>query len=327
VSHALKLVSVIGMISFTLHGCQPEGSGDGGRRKAEAPSPGLTDSGKAQGEATASFEAIVKNLRQDFPSSEVRTLASIPDLGAQKTTIKKELMDQFCVHSYKLPLKDNFDTELGYFCDASKKPTVLFANIDRYSKIVKDFPVAAEIESGVEGAYSKSVVVAIYEVPIPPKFVKEGHIPEFMTALAKFPYFKQEGKIQKDLNSDFGGDLQFSKYELYYGTENKTKDGKTFSNERVTQFNAYQVHGGNADIGLGAEHMLGSNAKYKYFKTLTITIGTESGGAAVITLANLNVVNNGYPEDARKMAIDTATAQAAHVREGVLKEKADRILK
>ena len=273
------------------------------------------------------YTDIVDELKSTFEPQEVRSLSSIAGLSEQKTTIIPKLMEQFCAHVYKLSFRADFKTELDYFCDENSMPKPLFSDLDRYAKVAKDNPSSVEISHKIDGEYSSSIVAVAYEIPIPPKFIKEAGIPFYMVSPAKFPYFEQSGKVVKIYGREIGSDLQFSRYDLQYETKNITNDGKNFTNQKTTEFNGYQVQGGNSDIGLGAEHLVGDNPDYKYFKTITITIGTESGGSIMINFANVTVKHNGYEQNARKSAFDIGTAQGNHVQKGVIKELPGRVLK
>lgn len=268
-----------------------------------------------------------EKLTLTFESGTPRKLSEVKELAGKSTTMRDDLKEAFCIHAYKLPLKSDFNQELGLLCDSARKPLPLFLDLDRYSKVVGDKPQGIELEHSVDGDYSASTVAAIYEVPLAPKFVKEGHIPDYMAAPADFGYFKQESRIVGDLSASLGGDLQFGKHKLSYKSSNTAKDGKTYTNERATELNAYQTQGGETNIGTATEHLLGPNKDYQYFNTITVTIGTKSGGSALLTLIRVKVRHNGFPEDARRLAIDSATAQASHVREGVMDEMAFRINK
>jgi len=287
--------------------------------------PAVEKTKEEQLAATPPLQSILDQLTVDFQSSPPRRITDITNLDSKQATIRPELMTAFCIHSYKLPLKADFNAEIGVLCGPDKKPSPMFTQIDQYTKVDPKNPKALEIANSEEGGFNKSLVISAIVVPIPPKFVKEAKIHEYMAASAKFPYFTQDSKVTKDLIGEVGGDLTFGRYELYYATKNKTDDGKSFSNERLSQFNGYQVQGGNSDIGLGAEHMISKIGDYKYFKTITVTIGNVDGSSTIITIAHVEVNHNGYPKDARRLAIDTATAQSVHVREGVLIEKKDRI--
>jgi len=275
----------------------------------------------------ARYAAIAAELDVNFESREIKSLSAIEGLASQKTSIVPSLLDQFCIHAYKLSFRSDFREELGYFCDEHNKPKALFSDLDRYTKITKDTPTSVEIFHKIDGDYSTSVVAVAYEIPIPPKFVKEAGIPYYMVSAAKFPYFEQTGKVVNRDDGRLGGDLQFSKFDLYYETINRTSDGKIFKNEKTTEFNGYQVQGGNSDIGLGTEHLVGENTDYKYFKTITITIGTDTGGSIMINFANVTVKHNGYHKNARDSASDIGIAQGHHVRNGVLQELPDRVIK
>lgn len=286
-------------------------------------SPGTDPKGEPE---VPELKTILEQLAVDFQTSPVKRITEIPNLDSKTATVRPELMTAFCIHAYKLPLKDDFNAELGVLCGSDKKPSEMFTQIDRYAKVDTKSPKALEIANSESAGFNKSLVISAVIVPIPPKFVKEAQIHQYMTASAKFPYFSQDSRVVKDLTSEIGGDLTFGRYELYYATKNKTDDGKSFNNERISQFNGYQVQGGNSDIGLGTEHLISKTPDYKYFKTITVTIGNVDGTSTIITIANVEVNHNGYPKDARKLAVDTATAQSVHVRDGILIEKKDRII-
>ncbi len=271
------------------------------------------------------IKAIVKGLKLTFDTQPIKRVADLPDLSAKPATIRRELMDAFCIHAYKLPLQSDFNTELGVLCGSDKKPTALFTTIDRYAKVSPDNSIALEIANSVDGDYSRSTVISVATTDLPTKFVKEAHVNDYLTAPFNFSYFSQESNVSKDLNHQIGGDLGFSRYELYYSTKNKTDDGKTFRNERTSIYNGYQVQGGSPDIGLITEHLTSTTKDYRSFKTISVSISTQSGGSMIITIANLEVLHNGYPKDARRLAVDTASAQSQHVREGVIREKATRV--
>jgi len=268
-------------------------------------------------------KSILKNLTVDFETAPIKKIDEIPELAGKPETIRRDLMEAFCIHVYKLPLQDpdKFQTELAVLCGPDKKPTLMFSQIDRYTKVNPENTRGIEISSTVDGDYHRSLVISAVSVPIPPKFVKEASIQEYMTAPADFGYFSQDSRVVKDLNSQIGGDLAFGRYELFYSTKNTTDDGKTFRNERSSQFNGYQVQGGNPDIGLGTEHLIVVNKDYRFFKTITVTIGDINGGSTIISIGHVDVKHNQYPKDARKLAVDTATATSRHVRAGILAEK------
>jgi hypothetical protein len=268
-----------------------------------------------------------KDLKLTFDPTPVRRLSEIPGLESGTTSIRPDLIGEFCIHVYKLPLKSDFNAELGYFCDPSKKPTKLFTDIDKYLSLQGEKIQAVDLLYQVDGPKSKSVVIGVSQVPIPPKFVKEASIPIFMVGRGEFGYFIHDGKVVKDESATLRGTLQFGKYELFYETKTSTKDGKTFSNKRSTEVNSYQTKVGEPDIGIATEHLIGASDGYSYYKTITIIIANNAGGSVIISMANVEVQNNGYPDESRSSAIDSGTAQSTHVHDGVLKEKADRVVK
>jgi hypothetical protein len=255
-----------------------------------------------------------------FQSQPIISLADVESLEEQPETIRPELADAFCIHSYKLPLKSDFDAELGYLCQ-DNTPTELFSQIDRYAKIVGDEPRSVQLAIEHQGGRSLGAYATVYEVPIAPKWVRSASIGDYMTTSSVFDYINMQGQMKADLSDNLGGDLQFGKNELNYVTEVTTPDGNAFTNERTTELNSFQVQGGNSDIGLGAEHLTNSpDNGYQTYNTITVTIGNKAGGSILITIINIDVNNNGYPDLTEKVMSDIATAQANHVHDGLMRD-------
>ena len=270
-------------------------------------------------DAGLSEEAKLATYRL-FESIPIKTFEQKPEVQTGAETIRPELKDAFCIHAYKLPLyaPTKFMEELAVLCDAGHKPSETFATIDRLASVVGKAPQAIQIALEHQGQLTKAVFATAYALPIPPKWVRSGTIQDFMTQPSEFPYAKLYGRVDENLTDSLQGDLQFSKYKLYYETRTTTPDGKIFSNNRTTQFDAYQVQGGNPDIGLGGEFMVQHSGHYEYFNTITVTIGTKSGGSVVITIVRLAVNNNGYPDIAASLVSDTMLSQATNVHDGLI---------
>jgi hypothetical protein len=262
-----------------------------------------------------------------FQPAPLRSLGEVEGLGAKEKTIREDLQKSFCIFVYRLSLKSDFSKEIGLLCDETRAPRPLFGDLDRYSKVTGDQPQGVELEYKIDNEFVESTSAIIYEVPIPTRYFKEARIQEYMMVPADFDYFRFESKIAADLGEELGGDLQFGKYKLAYKSVTRTKDGKIFANDRETEMNTYQVQGGETNLGFGTEHLLGKNIDYVFLNTITITIGTKAGGTALLSISRVKVRHNGYPENARRLPIDTATAQATHVRDGVLVELASKIIK
>jgi hypothetical protein len=258
-----------------------------------------------------------------FASAPVQTWDEVGDLSGESTAIRADLKDIFCVHVYKLPLKSDFNAELDVLCD-DKKPNEAFAQIDRYAGRVGDAPRSVKLDLQHEDdGFTSGTYVTVYRVPIAPKWVRSANIPSYMVSTSIFPYVKLEGEVKEDLTSTLGGDLQFGKWRLSYHSDVDTPAQTSFSNDRNTELNSYQVEGGNPDIGIGAEHLSDSgNPDFKYYNTATITIGNEDGGSTLITIIRLSVRNNGFPELAEQVFSDIATSQATQVHDGLMAEKA-----
>lgn len=279
---------------------------------------------EASGDAA---EIQMNDGRTAFGEQAILTLAEVPALAEQVPSIRADLADLFCVHVYKLPHKTDFKQELDVLCQDGK-PSPTMADLDRYSKVAAGTPRSVQIALEQGPDFTSGVFAAVYDIPIPPKWVREGNIQDYMMQPSRFPYVTLDGLVAKDMNDALGGDLQFSRYGLNYKTDVKTPDGNPFKNERNTEFNAYQVHGGNPDIGIGTEHLTdAANPDFPYFHTITVTIGNQSGGSVLITIIKGSVRHNGYTDLAARVFSDTATAQATNVRAGLLSELAGYVIK
>lgn len=266
--------------------------------------------------------------RRLFSDAPIQSLTDVPGLTEQEATIRPELAALFCQHVYKLPHKADFAQELDILCGPDQTPSQVMTDLDRYGKVVGAKPKAVQLALNHTAEFTEAVYAAVYDLPIPPKWVRSGHIQDYMMKPSRFSNVTLDGKVAQDMNEGIGGDLQFSKYGLNYKTDVKTPDSKPFYNERNTEFNAFQVHGGNPDIGIGTEHLTGgANPDFPYFHTITVTIGNKTGGSVLITIIKGSVRHNSYTDLAAKVFSDTTSAQASNVHDGLMAELAGYIVK
>ena len=261
-----------------------------------------------------------------FVSQDVVVADGLTGIDDSAGTIRQDLKEQFCIHVYKRPLKSDFTTELSYLC-TDNAPNASFGMLDKYSSQVGDTPRSVQLAMKHEGSRSEGVFATVYGINVQPKWVRSSDIGSFMVKDSSFDYVQLKGEVLENLDDTMGGDLQFGKSRLSYKTDVSTPDGQQFHNERVTELNSFQVHGGNSHIGIGTEHLVSSpNDDYTIYNTATVTIGTENDGSVLITIIRINVNNNGFPEVTEKVMSDLATAQASHVRSNLLSTLAGRIL-
>ncbi len=257
-----------------------------------------------------------------FVTADAIGFVDVPELKAQSTAIRKDLAEQFCIHVYKLPMKSDFTAELAVLC-TDKKPNETFTDFDRHAGLVAGQPrsIKLSLEHKADG-YTSALFGTVYRVPIVPKWVRSAKIPYYMTGASEFSYLKREGEVLDDLSDELGGDLQFGKWRLAYKSDIQTPTSSQFSNQLKTELNSFQVHGGNPDIGIGAEHLIGTdNPDYRLYNTTTVTIGNDDNtSSTLITIIRVEVKNNGFPETAEKVISDAATSQATHVHDGLIRE-------
>ncbi len=258
-------------------------------------------------------------------SQEILSLDGIDSMNTYSLSIRQELKETFCIHAFRLPLKSDFTDELNVLC-TDNLPNRTFDDLDRFSEFVGDMPRSLRLNVEHEGNRSTGLFATVYELPIQPKWVRSADIGSFMVKDSSYDYVQQIGAAS-NLDNTVGGDLQFGKSSLEYKTTVQTSDGQTFNNHRLTELNSFQVQGGNSDIGLGAEHLVESeNNDYVKYNTITVTIGTETDGSVLITIINLDVDNNGFPELTEQVMSDIATAQASHVRMNLWSNLQDHVI-
>jgi hypothetical protein len=257
-----------------------------------------------------------------FAAADAIGFADVPELKAQSTAIRKDLKEDFCIHVYKLPLKSDFSAELAVLC-TDKKPNETFTDFDRHAALVGGQPrsIKLSLEHKPDG-YTSAVFGTVYRVPIVPKWVRSAKVPYYMTSASEFSYLNRQGEVLEDLTAELGGDLQFGKWRMTYKSDIQTPASTQFSNQLKTELNSFQVHGGNPDIGLGSEHMIDiDNPDYRVYNTTTVTIGNDDNASStLITIIRVEVKNNGFLETAEKIISDSATSQATHVRDGLIRE-------
>lgn len=294
---------------------------DKGSDSAAAKDVGSTSSSQDAGSASG---GVVEY--RPFESASLLPIENVDGLEAQVQTIRPELADAFCIHVYKLPLKVDVNAELGVLCE-DKKPSARFVELDRLATLSGETSRPVVLQLQHNNGITDAVYATAFSVPIPPKWVRTGNIHKHLARPSKFSYATLFGQVTGDLTGELGGDLQFGKYRLYYRTETQTEDGKTFFNERKTQFDAYQVQGGNPDIGYVTEYLTEANADYTFFNTTHLTIGNHAGGSVIITVVRLQVKNNGYPDTTAKVINDIMLSQSTNVHDGLMAELVPYIVK
>lgn len=265
--------------------------------------------------------------RRSFATQQIVSgLDAIPGLEQQAVSVRSDLSEIFCTYAPLLPLQANFDVELGYLCE-NNKATDLFWKLDRFANLVGDEPYSVQLDLKHENGFTTGVYAFAYKLPIEAAWVRSGAMHSYMMMSNDFEYMKMEGSVAEDFSHELKKDLTFARYNLLMKVNLVTPDGKDFYNERLTRFNAYQVEGGNPDIGLMAEHLLNAdkNPDYPLFNNLTVAIEDQNESTVLITIVRSSIKNNGYPTVAEAVFNDSNFAQNRNVREGLLRDLAQHI--
>jgi len=253
-----------------------------------------------------------------FTSNAIANFTDVDGLAEVTPIIPTTLQDTFCSYALKLPLKSDFSAEVDFLCDDGV-PNDNFRNFDRLGQLSGDSPRSIKLFSQeLENNVTEAVYGTATRVSIVPKIVRLAPIQSFITKNSTFDDVKIEGSITTDMTDSLGGDLQFSKFELKYNTAIDTGADKVIENSHATEFNNYQVQGGNPNIGLGTEHLIGeSNGDFKTYNVITITIADGVGGSFLISLIHVVAHHHGFSDLIQRSTADIASSQGTHLYRGV----------
>ena len=231
--------------------------------------------------------------------------------------IPQQLKQIFCGHIFALDLKQDFSREIGFVCQAAA-PSTGFDAFDLLAQNTDDQPKAI----GLGTTHTEKITTAYFGTAIraklKPKHVRLTPVQGFMSQSSSYDYLELEAGVTRNRQEEVGGDLRISSYDLFYKTRIDTRQNYIIINERQTQFNNYQVQGGNPDIGFAGEHLTGStNSDFVNYNIITIILNDGNDSSILISIIGVTVDHRGFPKITEQAISDIAASQAKHLQTGL----------
>jgi hypothetical protein len=106
---------------------------------------------------------------------------------------------------------------------------------------------------------------------------------------------EQTTKAEKNGDDTLDSPLHLISVNFTYDMNIKNEQNLDLSNKRNTQFNLYQVQGGNENLGVAIEHLVDTdNEDYKRATMFNAAVSAPDGkGAVIVTVLNYSIFNKG----------------------------------
>lgn len=305
-SHSMILVlAVIAPLSLTACGKQRSNPGNNSDSRNQAQPP--------------------QQKPDDAPtiltSGPIVTWETAGDLSDQAPVIKVGLKEEFCAGVGALDLQADFSEILGVIC-TDQKPNETFNKLELFA--AKSIGSARSIQLGMqhtEDGYSKGTYAVVYQLPIAPKWVRIAAYADYLYKESKFDYAHFQGAVTNNRSGELGGTLQYGKWETLATLAVTAPDGVTYTSQRTTEMNSFQLRVGNPYIGIGAERLISAeDGGFRNYQTATVTIGNSDETSTMITLIAVDAKNNGFPKTAEQVFSDISQSQGTHVYNGIMQE-------
>lgn len=256
--------------------------------------------------------------------SESAPASDSPAAGVADETLNKEIAvdfpKQYCEQLDKVKLRADVSLDLAFFCK-SGAPT---ANFRKYYTSAlsgaagKIDLVPIKVQHDEDTGFSNIQIVWSFHVPIKVVDFRNKPIYQAIAKAYESPTISQTTSTERLADDTLDSGLQIWSVNFNYDMTIKGPQGLELKNQRKTQYNLYQVQGGNENLGLGVEHLLDlTNADYQKSTMLNFSLsaGADKGGAVVITLLNFSLANRNFP----KTAEDSIEEVARNVAEEMYK--------
>jgi hypothetical protein len=128
---------------------------------------------------------------------------------------------------------------------------------------------------------------------------------------------EQTTKAEKNGDDSLDSPLHLISVNFSYDMNIKNEQNLDLSNKRNTQFNLYQVQGGNENLGVAIEHLVDTdNADYKRATMFNAAVSAPDGkGAVIVTVLNYSIFNKGL----HSTAVDSIEEVAKNAGASMLK--------
>lgn len=202
----------------------------------------------------------------------------------------------FCKQIVNVKPRADVSTELALLCSgdkAAKRFEELYQEaLAQTSGDIKIYRIAtAEDDAG----YSNIQVAWSF---LAPKKIADFRNAPLIDNLSQ-PYtsatIEQTTKAEKNGDDTLDSPLHLISVNFTYDMNIKNEQNLDLSNKRNTQFNLYQVQGGNENLGVAIEHLVDTdNEDYKRATMFNAAVSAPDGtGAVIVTVLNYSIFNKG----------------------------------
>jgi hypothetical protein len=240
--------------------------------------------------------------------------------GTSNKEVAVDFPKQYCEQLDKVKLRTDVSLDLAFFCK-SGAPTTNFRKY--YTSALngeagKIDLVPIKVQHDEDTGFSNIQIAWSFHVPILIADFRNKPIYQAIAKTYESPTISQTTSTERLADESLDSGLHIWSINFNYDMTIKGPQGLELKNKRKTQYNLYQVQGGNENLGLGVEHLVDpANPDYQKSTMLNFSLsaGPDKGGAVVITLLNFSLANRNFP----KTAEDSIEEVARNVAEEMYK--------
>ena|GEM_PF-3116644 len=209
----------------------------------------------------------------------------------------------YCEQLDKVKLRTDVSLDLAFFCKAGA-PTSNFRKyytnaMSQAAGTINLVPI--KVQHDEDTGFSNIQLAWSFHVPIKVVDFRNKPIYQAIAKAYESATIIQTTSSERLADETLDSGLQIWSVNLNYDMTIKGPQGLELKNQRKTQYNLYQVQGGNENLGLGVEHLVDTaNTDYQKSTMLNFSLSADSdkGGAVVITLLNFSLANRNFPKTA-----------------------------
>jgi hypothetical protein len=233
----------------------------------------------------------------------------------------------YCEHAVKVKTRLDIKNELQYFCpDGAPSNDMLKLRETLFTGKGRTAPLIVKEKHIKETDRTEMVLIWGYYVKIRPFEVKERPLNEYIAKTIDRPDLKLVGTTKPQARDELDHGLHLWTSTLHYELSVQATSGLQLENKRNTQYNMYQVHSGNEEMGLGVESMVKEGTNDYFVSTmlnLSFNDGTGyndgKGGTIVLNILNIEIDNRGFPATAGKSVEEIGKFLADAMYQGLTK--------
>lgn len=224
----------------------------------------------------------------------------------------------FCKQIANVKPRADVSSELALLCSgdkAAKRFEELYQEaLTQSSGDIKIYRIStAEDDAG----YSNIQVAWSFLAPMKIADFRNAPLIDNLSQAYTSATIEQTTKADKNGDDTLDSPLHLISVNFAYDMNIKNEQNLDLSNKRNTQFNLYQVQGGNENLGVAIEHLVDTdNQDYKRATMFNAAVSAPDGkGAVIVTVLNYSIFNKGL----HSTAVDSIEEVAKNAGASMLK--------